>query len=441
MEFVLAVDVGTQSLKACIIDRSLNILEESRVPYDPDTKPGKKVEIDARVLWDAFVTACVGLKRKSEISALSFSTLCPSLLPMNSEGEPLHPVILHLDRRSYRQSMWALDRVGEKRFFETAGNLPIPGGISLTSLLWIKQNEPAVYEKKGVIFGHVVSYFMKKLTGRFAIDPSNASFTGLYDTVGYTDWDEGLLEKLEIDPEKLPPVAMSKTVIGTLDERVAASTGLPKGIAVVIGANDTTCASVASGVTRPGSIMNTTGTVEIMVLCMDRPLVSKDHLIRTHAYPDRWLHMRTVGAGGASMEWFRRTFCKDMTRETFYSDYLAEVLAKDRIPEARFHPFLTGDRHRIKQKSGSFTCLTLHTTREDCLYALALAIVEFQFEGLRQWKKSVSLERNIYTVGGGASDAYTQFKQRYLADFKFVQLGEASVKGAAILGFETLDGV
>jgi hypothetical protein len=43
--------------------------------------------------------------------------------------------------------------------------------------------------------------------------------------------------------------------------------------------------------------MNTSGTLEIMVLCLERPLVSKNHLLRTHAYPDRWLAMRTVGTG------------------------------------------------------------------------------------------------------------------------------------------------
>jgi xylulokinase len=176
-----------------------------------------------------------------------------------------------------------------------------------------------------------------------------------------------------------------------------------------------------------------------MVLCLDRPLTGKDFLLRTHAYPNRWLAMRGAGAGSVSLEWFRKAFCQEMSRESFYDEYLATVLSASAGPEARFHPFLSGDRHRIRQKTGSFTRLSLNTTREDCLLALAHGIFSFQAEILREWRKKVPLNRYIYHVGGAASEAYTQYKQGLLKDFEFVQLGEISEKGAAKLGFETLE--
>ncbi|UCF92671.1 MAG: hypothetical protein JSW39_00505 [Desulfobacterales bacterium] len=438
MTQILAVDVGTQSLRACILDEDLNIIEQSKIPYYPEVKSKNRVEIDAEILWQAFVDACNRLPRRSEVNAIAFSTLCPSLLAMDSEGQPLIPVILHLDRRSYRQAVWALNQVGEERFLQIAGNLPIPGGISVTSLLWVKEHAPEVYHRRDVVFGHVVTFFMKRLTGNFAIDPSNASFTGIYETVAFGGWAESLLESLAIDRSKLPPIAMSTKIVGELESKIAEPTGLPGGIPVVIGANDTTCATVGAGVTEPGLLMNTSGTVEIMVLCLDRPLTDKNHLLRTHAYPRRWLAMRTVGAGGGSIEWFRRTFCQDLSRDAFYNDYLAKVLTSGRSPEARFYPYLSGDRHRVRQKTAAFTRLTLNTTREDCLLALAHGIVAFQAEGLRQWRKNVTLSRQIYHVGGGASGAYTQFKQNVLKDYEFVQLGETAVIGAAKLGFKAI---
>ena len=440
MDKVLAIDAGTQSLRACILDRNLIDLERQQISYTPRVKSKTWVEIDAELLWNAFIRACGRLKGAREVEAISFSTLCPSLVSMDADGNSLGPMILHLDRRSYRQALWALDRVGEERFLRIAANLPIPGGISLTSLLWVKENEPSIYHRRDVVFGHGVTFFMKRLTGGFFIDPSNASFTGLYNTVAYSDWDDGILADLEIPREKLPHLAMSKTVVGELDGKVAASAGLPRGIPVVIGANDTTCAAVGAGVTEPGKLINSTGTVDNMVLCLDRPLTDKNHLLRTHAYPNRWLAMRIVGAGGASVEWFRKTFCQDMSRETFYDDYLAEVLSTSAEPEARFHPYLSGDRHRIQQKTASFTRLSLGTTREDCLLALAYGIVSFQAEGLREWRRHVPLDNRIYIVGGGASEAYTQYKQRFLRDFQFVQLCETALQGAAKLAFETLEG-
>ena len=231
---------------------------------------------------------------------------------------------------------------------------------------------------------------------------------------------------------------MSTTVAGELIESASRMLDLPKNIPVNIGANDTTCATVGAGVTEAGKIMNTSGTVEIMVLCLDKPIVSKNHLLRTHAYPGRWLAMRTVGAGGASIEWFRNNFCKEMTKKTFYEEYLKEVLTPNKMPEARFYPYLTGDRHRIKRKSGAFTRMTLNTNRDDLLLALAHGIIAFQTESISEWKKKTKLSSKIYHVGGGARDAYTGYKQGILKDFRFVQLGETTLAGAAKLAMNAL---
>lgn len=439
MNYILAIDVGTQSLKACIIDGNLSIAERAQVFYSPQVKSNNRVEIDAEVLWRAFIDACSRLKRRQQVDVISFSTLCPSLLPMDAGGNPLYPVILHLDRRSYRQAVWVLDQVGEEKMLQSAGNLPIPGGISLTSLLWLRDHETTIYDRRDVTFGHMVTFFMKRLTGRFVIDPSNASFTGLYNTVAYADWDDDLLQATQIDRQKLPDILLSTTVAGELIQPAARAAGLTPHIPVVIGANDTTCATVGAGVTEPGMLMNTSGTVEIMVLCLDEPLISRNHLLRTHAYSKRWLAMRTVGAGGASVEWFRNTFCKEMSKAEFYNDYLADVLSSPRRPQVCFHPYLSGDRHRIQQKSASFTRLTLNTTREDFLLALAHGIVSFQIDGLLEWQKSVRLDSRIYHVGGGASEAYTRYKQKLLKDFTFIQLGETAVIGAARLALNALD--
>ncbi len=439
IERILAVDVGTQSLRASVVDRNFDIIESTRVAYFPRVYAKNRVEIDADTLWQAFIQVCSELTPGQPLDAISFSTLCPSLLAMDADGRPLSPIILHMDRRSYRQAVWALDRVGEEKFLAIAGNLPFPGGISATSLLWIRDHHPDIYHRSDVTFGHAVTFFMKRLTDRFLIDPSNASFTGFYDTVGYGTWSPKLLSALEMDVQKLPRVAMSETVVGELDPAIARAARLPRGIPVIIGANDTTCATVGIGVTEPGMLMNTTGTTDILVLCLDHPLMDKNHLLRTHAYPNRWLLMRMVGAGGGSLEWFRKTFCKDLTCESFYDDYLPHVLARDHLPDIRFHPYLTGDRHSIRQRFGAITGITLETNREDCLLALVYGIVSFQLEILQTWEKKVPLRKEIFHVGGGASEAYTRFKQNLLKGYRFIPSGETAVKGSAMLGFGAVD--
>ncbi len=160
---------------------------------------------------------------------------------------------------------------------------------------------------------------------------------------------------------------------------------------------------------------------------------------RTHAYPGKWLAMRTVGAGGGSLEWFRKNFCRELSRETFYSTYLEEVLRRQQPLRASFEPFLSGNRHQVGRATASFAELTLDTTREEMLLALLDGIVSFQFEELEIWKDHVSLGTTIKHVGGGATDCYTAFKQGKLSGFELQTLGETTLAGAAELALETLE--
>jgi sugar (pentulose or hexulose) kinase len=439
MDAILAVDVGTQSLKAGVIDGQLNVLERQQVPLTPRVSRKSHAEMDGEEIWSGLVAACGKLALRDRVGAMVLSSLCPSLLPIDGSGHPLHPIILHLDRRSEEEARWALHTVGEETFLNIAGNLPVPGGISLTSLLWLKNYAPEIYRRKDVCFGHAATLILRRLTGRFLIDPSNASFTGLYDTVSYSDWDERLYGPLDIDPEKLPSIAHSNSVAGELLAGAAVELGIRTGIPVVTGANDTTCACVGAGITAAGDLLNTSGTVDILVLCLEKPLISRSHLLRTHAYPGKWLAMRTVGAGGGALEWFRQNFCKELGKEEFYAGYLPEVL-KYRPPlRVSFRPFLSGNRHQVELATASFDNLRLDSTREEMLVALLDGIVSFQFEELDIWKEHVTLSDTITHVGGGATDCYTAFKQEKLTGYKLLMRGETTLTGAARLAFETLE--
>ena len=433
---ILAVDIGTQSLKASIINEDLSTIERVKVPYQPVTHSKNCVEIDIDVLWDAFIEACRKLKDK-KIEGITFSTLCPSLLLMDSKGDALTPVILHLDRRSQQQSDWIVENIGLEKFKSITGNPPIPGGISVTSMLWVK-NDLGGELPEGSVFGHVVTYFIKKLTGKFYIDPSNASFTGLYETMKYSDWSDELLEETGIFRKHLPEILDSLSVAGNLKTKAAAEALLPAGIPVVIGANDTTCAVAGAGVDEPGMLLNTAGTVEILVMCSDKPVVGENHLIRTHAYRNRWLLMRTLGAGGASIEWFRNNFCRELDKNTFYQKYIPEVLSKNKEKKIDFKPYLTGDRHSLKKLTASFKNITLDSTRDDFFCSVVTNNIKYIFGILDEWNNTCRLDNKIYHVGGGAGGEYTDLKRSMLKDFEILQVGETAEIGSAILGFKAI---
>ncbi len=195
--YILALDIGTSSLKAGLFDQNYDLIVTDKVDYAFETH-GMNVQMDPEKIWKAFLKVAGRLRDFSaRIELVVQCVLSPSLIPMDESGNPLYPSIIHWDRRSTVQARKALSLIGKERFLRLAGNLPYPGGISLTSLLWIKEKESQIFEKAHK-FGHMNTFFIKRLTGNWSIDPTNASLTGLYNTVAYSDWIEEFAREFEI---------------------------------------------------------------------------------------------------------------------------------------------------------------------------------------------------------------------------------------------------
>jgi len=430
----LAIDAGTSSIKAGIVDESNNLIKQNSLGYSYIVSGEDKVEADFDILFDKLLEVLKPLRGDFRgLEGIGFSVLCPGLVPMDREGRPLCNAILHLDRRSCKEAKWALAAVGEKQFLEKTGNLPFPGGISATSVLWIKNNCSDIY-KKTHIFGHTNTFLAKKITGCFGIDPTNASFTGLYDTINYSQWSADLISSLGLDKNKLPPIIPSEGMVGKVSRRISGLTGIRQGTPVIMGAADTACAALGAGAVNAGDILNSTGTVEVIVMCTDRPFYDKKLLLRTHPLKNKWLSMYIVGAGGLSIEWFRRQFCREMDYSYFYDNYLPAALEGMDGPDcAVFRPYLAGDRLSFSQKKGSFSSLTLNTSREDMLVALVKGIMNPMLEGLKKFKTLYNSPNPIYYTGKGSDVLYSLKKKQFYPYRLKLTIPNVTLLGAAKL--------
>ena len=145
-EFVLALDAGTSSIKAALVDRDGEILGRAARAYAYSIPRPDHVELDFELLWQQAAAAVEDLGRRSTPGPGRRAVgVVPRTGPADAEGAALRPAIIHLDRRSLVQAREALRRVGSERFLSSAANLPFPGGISLTSALWIRDEEPDLY--------------------------------------------------------------------------------------------------------------------------------------------------------------------------------------------------------------------------------------------------------------------------------------------------------
>lgn len=448
--YLLGIDLGAQSAKVALISPQGEMHGLGQISYEIQHPYPTWAEADPEIWWQAFLQGLDSAfehatVKKSEIAGIGISNMCPSLVAMDKEGNPLRPAILYLDRRSVAQSEHVIGRLGLEEIFRRVGNRIAPGTFSVTSMLWIKENEPEIY-RKAYALGHANTFLASRLTGNFGMDWTNASFTGIFDTGGRRDWYFDMVDELGLSRDKLPQVVSSPTLIGKVTSKASGLTGLPSGIPVAIGGADTACAAFGCGITEAGQAFETSGTSDVISVCCDQPNFDIRLMNRCHAVPDRWLLMGAMVAPGAAYQWFREQFChyeKEMSEKLSLRAYEVMDLEAEKSPPGAngiiFLPYLAGERSPIwdPYARGLFFGFSLSSTRGDFIRA----ILEGTAYGLRQnveiMEKDLGFSIDAFhTVGGGAKgDIWNQIKADVMDKVvRPMNIKETAVLGAAMLG-------
>lgn len=447
--YLLGVDVGTTSVKVAVIDENAKVLGISKSSYRLITPNPNYQQIDTEDMWKAFIK-CVQLIEEgkgidlSEITGIGISSLCPGLTAFGEDGEILVDPILYSDRRSTEEAELILEAVGRDELFEITANTAMAGATSGTSMLWIKRNLPDIY-KKTKYFGHVNTLMAYRMTGNYAIDYSNASYSNFFETTGGFKWSKEICEKVGIDIEKLPPLLHSTDVVGTLKDQELMALGLPEGIPVVIGGGDTACASLAVGVTRAGDVCESVGTTNVLTICVDKPKFDRSFINRCHVVEGTWIYQGAMSHTGSSYQWFKDEFCQDLQVESLYTHQDVFVRMNEEAKKARpgcdglvFLPYMLGERSPVwdPYARGIFFGVSLQTKRRD----FNRAIMEGCGYGLRQLAEiaeRVTGERitELVAIGGGAkSEVWAQIKADIMgADIHVLDLNDMAPIGAALL--------
>jgi sugar (pentulose or hexulose) kinase len=442
---ILSVDVGTTTFKLAVFSPAFEKKCEATRSYEVNVYDQGKADIEPEKWWKALRECCAEVKdHLASVGVLTLSVTTPGLTPMAADGTALGPAILFFDGRSHAQARAIRARIGEEKFLRETCNLPVSGGSSLCSILWIRDNQPEVY-RAAAMFGHTNTYMVKRLTGNWAIDPSTISITGLYNTAANDlTWNRDVLDAAGIPEDKLPPLLHSYQAAGQLLPEVAAELGLPAGCAVLCGGNDAVLGAFSGGDTEPGMINNVCGTCEITSVWVDKPVCSPSFNIRSHVVPGRWVTFFVLNTGGKALEWFHSVFCVDMSEARFYEEYIPSVLDsffrggdRDRR-EAElpvYVPYLSGCRYTLEQMKACFEGVTLETTREDMLLSLIRGNATYHGEHLREVGQMVKLGRKVITTGGGAKiRGYLEVKKRWTGDFDYEYQHQSALLGAALLG-------
>lgn len=446
--YLLGVDVGTTSLKVAVIDENANLLGISSSRYNFIIPQENFVQIDAESMWGAFIT-CIRLLRDgkgidmSRVAGISISSLCPGLIALGENGEVLVDPIIYSDRRSTEEAEMILNAVGAEKLFEITANSSMAGAFSGSSMLWIKRHLPDVYAKTKY-FGHINTFLANRMTGTFAIDFSNASYTNLFETTGDKKWSDFLCEKIGIDIHKLPELHDSTDVVGGLLHEDLLDMGIPEGTPVAIGGADTPCATLAAGVTEAGDVCESVGTTDVLTICIDKPVFDRGFINRCHVVPGKWIYQGAMSFTGAANEWFLNQFCENFieqaegTKNAFLRMNKEAEQANPGCDGVVFLPYMLGERSPIwdSYARSVFFGISLHTTRKE----MNRAVLESCGYGLRQLadiaeRITGNKIKEFTSIGGGAkSDVWAQIKADITGkDLKILDMCDMAPVGAALL--------
>ncbi len=446
---ILALDIGTTGFKLGLFDREAELIEMTNCFYPINAYDGDKADSDPEGWWAGFLDCHKRMKSSLEdVEVMPMGVTTPGAMILDREGNPLTPAVLFMDRRSPKQAQEIRDKIGEERLLSETANLPVPGGCTASTILWWRDNAPEVY-KNGHVFAHTNTFFGRRLTGKFGMDASTGSLTALFNTTRpEKGWNLEIVRELGIPEEKLPPFINSWEAVGTLKPEMAKKLNLKAGIPVLMGGNDVACADLSVGLSEQGKIVDILGTCEILTTCLETPIVSPRHNIRCHVIPGRWITMFVLNTGGEAFKWFANVFCRDMSLDSFFKDFLPQALKKvlEREKEGEvldlpgFLPYLSGDRYSVENIWASITNLHLSHNREHILAGMVKTSMELTGEHLKQLSKKVKLSQELILTGGAINPVFIEAKRRWMGEFKYVIKEQSSLQGCAILGKMFLDG-
>jgi xylulokinase len=397
---ILALDVGTSSVKSAVLDATTAdaIGPIARASYELDSPIQDAAEVPAERLWGAIRAAArEALAQGARVEGIGLSCMMPALVLLDAGDRPVTPIWTHLDRRARPVARRVWQEAGME-FLACAGNRPIPGGISALCFRQIVEQDPQI---RGRVrsYLHANSWVGLRLTGEKAFDRGNACFTGLYGTLTDQRWSKRWCDYFEVDHDWLPPVISGDLTLGTLRPEAAGDLGLPAGLPVKLGTADTSSAMLAAKM-QPGDLLHVVGTTQVLAALTDHPRPGPMRLTRQLGVGDSFIHVTHNPVGGGALRWLHDLCFRDQGEREFYERTVP--LAATRETETVLDPpFLGGDRLEIEARRAAFRELTLATDRLDLLAALLRALRQGH-EGAVQALGLGDRFRRVFLTGGGA---------------------------------------
>jgi len=448
MSYLIGIDLGTSGTKTVLFNENGQILGSETIEYPLYQEYNGWGEQEPDDWWHAArdsIKAVVAQSKvdPAEIKGLGISGQMHGLVMLDKDGKVLRRSIIWLDQRTAKECEEITRKVGAERLIEITAN-PALTGFTASKILWVRNNQPEIYEK----CAHILlpkDYVRYKLTGEFATEVSDASGMQLLD-LPKRQWSDEVLTKLDIDPALLGKVYESPDITGTIHQQAAAETGLKVGTPVVGGAGDNAAAAVGTGVVRDGLAFTTIGSSGVVFAHSSGIKIDPKGRVHTFccAVPGAWHVMGVHQASGLSLRWIRDTMCAPEVAEAQKRgvdpyDVMGEEAGKIPAGSERllYLPYLNGERtpHLDPNCRGVFFGLSGMHTRAHLIRAV-MEGVSYSLRDSINILQEMQIETSEMTAtgGGGRSPLWRQMlADNYHCKVKTIDAKEGPAMGVAIL--------
>ncbi len=449
MDLLMGIDLGSTSLKAIVYDLDGNVVARGSRPtekYHPSQEHPEWTVWQPEQIWGgtaaAIREAVAQLSDPGQIRGVAVTGMGMDGVPIDGEGRWLYPFISWHDSRTGPQHAWWLETIGAEKTFSIGGN-PVWPINSALRILWMAEHEPGILAgtDKWLLIEDFLNFM---LCGRRVTDYSMASCTMLFDQRRLT-WSDEMVRASGIDRRLLPEALPGGTVLGEVHKEAAAATGLREGTAVVLGGHDHICGTLPVGVFQPGTVLDVTGTWEIVSITTGQPIL-KDELrqagmtVQAHVAPG----MHTIwgsNVAGEMVEWYRNQLAdfSEVGKNAEWVELMGEAEASP--PGSRgvmFLPHMSAASCPMvdPQSMGAFVGLTSRATRGDLLRAIIEGLDYQFFHIVTSMERAMGggLERFI-AVGGATRNEFWMQNKADIAGrtIEVPAIEEASPLGAAML--------
>jgi len=215
-EFVIGLDIGTTSVKACVFTLNGKLvadvekLNTSFYPHQGWVEQDP-IEIEQSAILAIREVIEKAAIDRNELVTIGFSAAMHSLVCIDEEGTPISPALIWADGRSYEQAEKIINTRGDKVYSQTG--TPIHPMTPFVKLVWMKETEYEPY-KRAQYFMSIKEYLLQCWFGKRVIDYSMASATGLFNPETHK-WEQELLELAGIKEKQLSEIVPpTKTLTG-----------------------------------------------------------------------------------------------------------------------------------------------------------------------------------------------------------------------------------